>query len=239
MIKVLNWGSLLARYLGRESLTKATAPQRMQRIEPARGDLTIGAVSRLDERLDELWQHVSRNFRIIVKRDQEYLSWRYTSNPVAEYTVLTVEKDNRILGYSVLTEERWHNLRFGRIVDLLGFKDRRNVLDHLVHSAVESFKERGADVVTCAMSEEHPYTPVLRRAGFITHPRHMNRALYAAINLRGLATDEREVYTQTLRLSQSDFLRKKSNWFMMQGDLFEDFHEGLRLPSENHEILAK
>jgi len=231
MIRVLDWRSLLAGYLRHRFLTKATAlsPQRMRRIEPTRGDFTIEVLSRFDERFDELWQHISRNFRIIAERDREYLNWRYTSHPEQEYTICTVEESHRILGYSVLSEERWHNLRFGRIVDLLGFQDRRNVLDHLVHWAVEFFKEKGAHAVTCTMSEEHPYTPVLRKAGFITHPRHMNRALYAAINLRGLATDEREIYTQALRLSQSHFLRKRSNWSMMQGDLCEDFHEGFSI----------
>ena len=219
MIKVLDWQSVLARYVRNRFLTStgALVLRRIRKTGPSRRSFAIEAISRFDERIDAFWEQVSRGFKIIVRRDQRYLNWRYASHPEDEYVIYTTVKGHKILGYCVLGEEQWQNLRLGCIVDLLGFQDNQNAVGCLIDKAVEFFREQGVDAITCMVSERHPYTSLLRKAGFIPYPRR-NRALYAAINLGGSPIDERKVYSQAILLSRNPILREKSNWFMTYGD---------------------
>lgn len=191
-------------------------PTKHVRKKPPIG-LKIETIDRFDQRINGFWNGVSHNFTIIVRRDQEYLNWRYIDNPEKKYTIYTALKDDRILGYCVLTEIRRRDLSLGVIVDILGFQDGCNAVGCLVESALRSFTEHGVDAAVCSFSEKHPYEETFRRAGFIPHPRRRH-ALYAAINLRGSPIEEKVVYSQALTLSQNPFFKKKRNWFMAFGD---------------------
>ena len=118
-----------------------------------------------------------------------------------------------------MAQERLEDLRLGLIVDVLGIHDHRNVVDYLIDRAVERFEEQNVQGVVCMTSEQNPYRPRFRKAGFIAcTPRLMKTALYAAINLRGTPLDEKKAYSQALLLSQNPLLKEKKNWFMMYGD---------------------
>jgi GNAT superfamily N-acetyltransferase len=219
MIKVLDWEPLLARVIHNRFLVSATALalRRIRRPRSRTEPLTIETVANFDQRINALWEKISRNFKIIVRRDQIYLNWRYSAVPAKKYTIHAAVKDNKILGYTVLTQEQTRIGKLGLIVDILGYEDRWNVIGHLINRAVEFFEQQDVHGISCMMSEQHPYAPFFRRAGFITYPRR-DAALYAAINLPGLPIDERGIYSQALLLSQNSFLREKSRWFMMYGD---------------------
>lgn len=219
MTKALDRDPLLARYVGRKVLT-GTATRQLPRTRASRyptGRFRIETSSRFDERVNTFWEEISRNFAIIVRRDERHLNWRYADHPERKYTIYTVVRDHRILGYCVMTQQKWGNLRLGLIADILGFQDQGNVVGYLIDEAVEHFKKENVQGVSCMMSEQHPYGPLFRRAGFITHPKP-NRALKASINLPGSRIDEKEIYSQALLLSQNSFLKTKSNWFVNYGD---------------------
>ncbi len=219
MIKVLDWQPRLSRYIHNKFLTRAAAYVlgKICRTRSTNGSLKIERISRFDERINGFWEEISKHFRIIVKRDQRYLNWRYADYPGSKYTIYTVVKDHRILGYCVLSEEQHENMRYGLVIDILGFQDHYNAVGYLIQRALKCFKEHDVDEVICVLSEKHPYTAIFRKAGFITHPRP-TRALHASINLRGSSIYEKAAYEQALTLSQSSFLKEKRNWFMMSGD---------------------
>lgn len=220
MIKVLNWKPVLSRYVPSKFLVRAAARTlgKIRRSRYGNGSLKIERISRFDERINRFWEEISKHFRIIVKRDQRYLNWRYLDHPENEYTIYTAVKDHRILGYSVLTEKQHENLRLGCIVDILGFQNHCNVVGYLIQGALECFREKDVDGIICGMSEKHPYKSTFMKAGFIAYPRR-HTALYATINFRGSSIHENEAYSQALVLSQNYFLKEKRNWFMMYGDV--------------------
>jgi hypothetical protein len=218
MVRVLDWASLLPEFMHTKFLTRATgAAPRIHRQRSQDAGLTVRAIDRFDERTDELWEQLSHSFKIIVKRDQSYLNWRYTANPEKRYTIHVALKGDRILGYCVLTQEQWRKLALGVIVDILGTQDHQNAVGCLIDNAVGYFEQQGVSGITSLMSEQHPYASLFRKAGFIVFPRR-TAALYAAVNLPGSAIDEKEIYSQALLLSQNRLLKEKSNWFMMSGD---------------------
>ncbi len=223
VMKVLNWEPLLGRHLHNKFLIRAGScvMERVRRSRFEDGNLEIERVDLFDERIDRLWERVSKDFKIIVVRDQTYLNWRYVDQPENEYIILTAVKNGEILGYCVLSEEQHGNLRYGFIVDVLGFQNHYSAIDCLIQRALEHFKERDVDIVSCIMSEKHPYKAIFKRSGFVTSRAHAlipKRALYATVNLPGSIIDEKEAYSQALLFSQNSFLREKKNWFMMSGD---------------------
>lgn len=219
LIKVLNWEPLLIRYIHNKFLVHAAAQvlEKIHRSRSVNESLKIERISRFDERINRFWSEISRQFEILVIRDQRYLNWRYVEHPEKDYTIYIAVKDHRILGYCVLSEEQGENLRRGYIVDILGFQNHCNVVNYLLHRAIKYFEEHNVDIVKCSMLEKHPYKSIFKKAGFVTYPRH-RLALYATINLKGSRIDEKAAYSQALILSQNHFLKEKRNWFMMHGD---------------------
>jgi GNAT superfamily N-acetyltransferase len=218
-INVFDWKPLLTRHVGHNFLAKAVAAvlQKSRRPRPLGDGLAIERNKRFDERADAFWEKVSHHFRMIVRRDQRYLNWRYVDHPEEDYTIFTAVEDDIILGYCVLSQERWDDVNVGLIVDLLGLQDDRNVVGGLIDRALDYFEEQSVDAATSLLSEQHPYMPFFRRVGFITYPRH-RLALHVSVNVAGSPMDEKGVYSQALLLSQNRFLKEKGNWFMMYGD---------------------
>ena len=229
LVKVLDWETLLSRYIHNKFLVRVAA-QMLGKIPKSRAraksnsvneSLKIERIGCFDERINKFWEEISKHFRIIVIRDQSYLNWRYIDHPEYEYTIYIAVKDNRILGYIVLGARQYENLRMGIIVDILGFQNHCNVVGYLIQRALKFFEEHDVDLVDCMISEKHPYKAILRKAGFFTIPRFIPSsllALYATINLRGSSIDEKAAYLQALLLSQNYFFLEKKNWFMMYGD---------------------
>ncbi len=207
----------ITKLLGSKTVRKQLKSQGQIGHERNTGPLRIEKINRFDQRIDTFWKTISNYFPIIVRRNQQYLNWRYTSNPEKEYLIYTAKKDDQILGYCVLDEMQSQKLRLGAIVDILASHDQPRTLEYLLATAVQILRERGVDAIFSMISEEHRYNAAFRKAGFVPHPRH-RRALYAALNLNGSHLNELEVYTQALALSQNSFLKKKSNWHMMFGD---------------------
>lgn len=219
MWKPLNWELLMRRYVRNKALAQ-TAGQLLRKTlcrRTARVDVEIENVRRFDERINEFCREISRNFPIIVRRDDTYLNWRYVEHPEKDYTIYLAIKNDRILGYCVLSEFQSQSLRIGFIVDIIGFQDRYNAVACLIGRALQTFEEHRIDVAGCTMPEDHPYKAIFKRNGFVQHPR-CTQALYAAVNIPGQVIDAKEVYCQALKLSQSPFLSEKKNWFILPGD---------------------
>ncbi|MCJ7768181.1 GNAT family N-acetyltransferase [Candidatus Bathyarchaeota archaeon] len=224
MTKVLNWEPFLATYVRSKFLTHtmARALRKARRSRRPRVPLRIETTSRFDQRIDRFWEQISPSFKIIVRRDERYLNWRYVDKPKGKYAIYTAVKDHRILGYCVLGEKRWpkfgrwQNLKLGLILDILGVQDDPQVVGCLIDRAVKCFEQQDVDAITCMVSEKHPYGPLLRKAGFITPPLSLTHtSLHVSINLPGHPIDEKQVYSQALLLSQNCFLKEKGNWFML------------------------
>jgi len=223
MVKVLNWKPLVPRYVQCDALLRTAnlASRKTIRFKSVdareKENLEIEKISRFDERINGFWNAISRNPQIIVIRDQKYLNWRYHDNPEGNYVIYVTSKNNSIVGYCVLTEDHREDITLGLIVDVLGFQNRKKVVDCLIQTAVEHFQKRNVDLVVCMMSEKNPYKVDFMKAGFIESP-FRRIALACTTNLPGEADSKRVTSKRVLILSQSSFLKEKKNWFMMFGD---------------------
>ena len=223
MVRVLNWPPLPARYVHRNpflkranwALRKAIKLKSVSaRVEE---DLKIERINRFDERITRFWNAISKNFQIILTRDQEYLNWRYPDNPEGDYVIYIAQQDKRILGYCVLAEDHGGDMTVGLILDVLGFQNSKKIASSLIQVAVEHFQKRNLDLVACMMSEGNPYTTAFSRAGFIKSP-FRRIVLSCTINLPSGTVNKRPTFEQMFIRAHPSFLKERKNWFMLFGD---------------------
>ncbi len=144
-------------YLGMQ-LRGRLAYRRAQR-EP----WSVRRIEAFDQRVDAMAEAAATEFDFILLRTAEFLNWRYLDPRAGGFTALVAEHGDELLGYSVLRmiEGRGH------IADLLVVPGRADVARSLIDASVVWLREAGASAVECTMMLHHPYTPHLRRAGFV------------------------------------------------------------------------
>ena len=94
-------------------------------------------------------------------RSAAYLNWRYVSNPLNHYEILTARQDGVLRGYTILT----YTSEDALLVDLFGVDDME-VLAALVQTAVMRVREKGAFTVSAPLLESHAWSSLFSRLGF-------------------------------------------------------------------------
>lgn len=167
---------------------------------------SIKEISSFDPRFDSLWNEASRDHKIMVVRDEAYLTWRFIDKPGNDYVVLIAEKGNHLLGYIVLRCMDEFGLQIGFIVDILTTPEEIEVSVDLISTAVNYFELRQMDIVSCLMLPDIRYSHSLKQAGFIKAPNKLlPQNMY--LGVRGFGSQ----YPIT-------FLADSKNWFISWGD---------------------
>jgi hypothetical protein len=120
---------------------------------PSGGDLQ--PIERFDDSATELSRRCEVADRVVVRRDRDYLNWRFIENPRCRYRVTGVYGSGRLEGYVVtrLNLERPNPRRMGEIVDWLAAPDvSATVMPGLMQAGVEALARDGAGIVTVAAS---------------------------------------------------------------------------------------
>jgi GNAT superfamily N-acetyltransferase len=182
--------------------SRALSPIRLKSNDSQ--DDRVRMIESFDSRFDDFWEVVSKDYITVVCRDKEFLNWRYSKRPQAKYVVLVVEGNDRIRGYIVLWTDDRKGL--GCVVDILADLNHRDAIRSLLLKAVEYFRNRKIDLVTCWMlkgnSSAKVYYGMLREQGFV--PLYWwSNPLIARLNLSNLA---------------QKYIRDPRNWYITMGD---------------------
>lgn len=211
MIKPLNLKNMLKGYLTHDKLLIDIFSKLGElllktifraRKPPVVDGLTIAKVSHFDDRCNDLWDRISKDYNIIVVRDKDYLNWRYIDVPNAKYTIYVAEKNKKIYGYMVI-ECKYHNgLIFGRILDIIAPLDQQVIVQCLISKAIEHFERKRVDAIFSSIISNR-YRHSFLKNGFIPYPRSKSR--FIAYNASPAISD--------------GFLKNPKNWFIQLGDL--------------------
>ncbi len=169
-----------------------------------RRDWAIAVDVPFDERITPFFERAAQAFDFIPFRSAAYLNWRYRDGRAGGFITLVAEQAGAILGYATvrIVGTRAH------LADLLVLPGRNDVAASLIEQAVRVSRFRGASVVECTMPSSHPYTEVLRRAGFIRLAAR-SEAMAAKFSVRAYAMDPAEL----------EFLRDpKARIHVVEGD---------------------
>jgi hypothetical protein len=97
---------------------------------------------------------------ICTQRSAAYLNWRYVSNPLVHYEILTARREGVLLACAVFT----HSAEDAILVDLCGVDAA--VIASLLDSVVDLLRQRGVMTVSAPMFATHPWVPLLQQVGF-------------------------------------------------------------------------
>ena len=130
--------------------------------------LVIREIERFDDRINDFWEKISKNYYFIVKRTRDYLNWRYCDPRAGDFIVKLVEEDDEILGYIVLRINRFvEDYPVGWLVDLLTLPDRLDAAYALVEDAVKYFDQNDININICLINMGHPHEEIMKRYGFL------------------------------------------------------------------------
>jgi hypothetical protein len=110
-------------------------------------------MAQFDERVNDLSRRCEASGRVIVRRSDEYLNWRFVRNPRCRYRLRGAFADGRLEAYVITRFNRARpNPRLeAEIVDWLATPDAApSILPALFQLSVDELVEAGAGIVTCA-----------------------------------------------------------------------------------------
>jgi hypothetical protein len=163
-------------------------------------------IDRFDKRFDEFWERIKTSYPIMVKRDSDYLNWRYASHPYIKFNIICVEQidTKKIMGYIVLAVKQDDYL-VGNIVDLITPKDKNRLIEKcLIRSAINWFYAQKVAVIRCWMFPHCHIYPELMKAGFVSREKEGVNLLFQKIN------DDFQHY--------NSLLSRVENWHLAIGD---------------------
>lgn len=161
----------------------------------------IRKISFFDDRINDLWNTVSKGYAILVVRNAEYLNWRYMKNPSGNYEVFLAEKNDTIRGYVILTTKMTRYEKAGCIADI--FAESKSTTQSLIRTAIEYFNDKKVDFILGWTMKASLCYSILRENGFVHNyfPKWMR--LIARVNLSKLL----ELYKSA-----------QKNWYVTMGD---------------------
>jgi GNAT superfamily N-acetyltransferase len=134
--------------------------------------LIRGAID-FDERFDSFLDAAQAPFDLIQLRDRSYLRWRYVDPRGGGFHIRIAEDAGDVVGYSVI------KIRGQRayLVDLLALPERLDVAAALIQDAVDQAEAAGVAGMSSWMAQQHPYTRLLERCGFVDSHRPTGLAI--------------------------------------------------------------
>jgi len=131
-----------------------------QRVDAGESD-GVTEESKIDERFDRLWERVSSDYDMIVRRDQSYLTWRL-SKPLQQYRVIVRADKEEIRGYMVFkryAEEL-------QVVDMLIGRKDADTGRALIAYVIRQGQKEKAKTISMWLNVAHPFHHALESMGF-------------------------------------------------------------------------
>ena len=177
-MRPVNARALLQERGGSQWLRQALAPLLQLGLSlicrPRRPDhvaeLCVQQLESFPQRFEDFWERAATEYEVVLRRDRQYLDWRYIQRPSATYTIHAAEQGEEIMGFIVGRSWHVHGTNCGLIVDLLTCDQDQNIAQALIARAVQDFALNGASAVVCLMFDHQTYCQALRREGFIRVP---------------------------------------------------------------------
>ena len=166
-----------------------------------------------DARFDTLWAQVCDSISLGIRKDANYLTWRYCANPRKCYRILVAKQGRELAGLLVLRQSR----RMGEIAELMALPDHIDAVSSLLMAAVSHARRGGGLVLSAWSPAEHPYHASFRRAGFVSQRRLHSLSDHCPATARWLY--QVADYARHLPPSQQKQLAEHTlSWSLTMGD---------------------
>ncbi len=161
--------------------------------------ITIQEQHSFDDRFDRFWEKVQLQYPIIIRRDSQFLKWKYLEQPDMRYRIFTAARDGEFRGYIILRCAFPPESNAGIIADILTDPRDKAGLRMLLFHAVRFFKSQNMKYIYCASS-----IPAYQRA-------------FQSVGFRKKKTIVPLLHSQ-LNDNQNTLLFSKNCWFLGRSD---------------------
>ena len=116
-----------------------------------------------------LWERVAPKFSFAVRRDAQYLQWKYIALPHIRYNIVALDRGSTIGGYAVFRHLDEPRGRVTALVDLLADPDDRQALASLLSAVERDARTAGSDKIR-AFVMNAAFRNVMRGARLLPRP---------------------------------------------------------------------
>jgi GNAT superfamily N-acetyltransferase len=166
-------------------------------IRPLPGDLPVSKIRRFDSRFDELSFELSEKIGIYPNKTSRYLNWRFLDIPFSNMEVYAVEKNNRPLGYAVVSVTWRDGYAEGVLVDLMADPLDGRVTGSLLKAVVKYFKTQEVSTVRCCLSNKR----------FI-------RLIKGHLFIKDFLKQDPVMFANLEKCDDADYWREMHNWHL-------------------------
>lgn len=137
----------------------------LRRLDADGAGFEARPLERFPEEVVELSREVEAGFPLMVRRDADYLNWRFVDTSTRLHRVLGVHgEDGALAGYAAV-QLPFQGSSVGYFVDLLAPDPAARA--RALHAGLERLREGGARVVQATAIDDGWWSGVLQRSGFL------------------------------------------------------------------------
>jgi len=125
----------------------------------------IKEVKRFENDINLLWDKINGKFKVILKRDKQFLNWRFSDIPQLDYRIFISKLDNVTKGYIVVRKPSPVEWNVGVIADLFADPDDTATIEDLINHAV-CFFGKNVTMIECPTTRLE-FQRALSKFGFL------------------------------------------------------------------------
>jgi len=198
-VRLPNWPTPVNRLVSAITLPVV---QIVSRPRPLRAECE--PIRHFDASFTALWERLAPKFDLAVRRDADYLNWRYVEPPHVRYALVALRRRGVLHGYAVYRHLHEPLGRVTVLVDFLVDPDDAAGLKTLLRWVDRAARAEDADKIRC-LAMHQSFRRVMRRNGYF----HVKSTVEVAVKVNALQVPE-YFYDQT------------RGWHVTYGDSVQD-----------------
>jgi len=114
--------------------------------------IKLEQIATFDQRADEIWESVSPHFEVLVRRDRQFLNWKFVDQPHMSYQKFFAIRGGKPIGYIVLRVAAPPESNSGIIADMFISPDDNKGIRSMLAFALLYFKQHQVRYIQGASS---------------------------------------------------------------------------------------
>jgi hypothetical protein len=120
------------------------------------------------EDINKFMDKINESSKLIIKRDEKYLNWRYCNEKNEKFINFIAENESEILGYTVININKF-GLKYpiGYIMEMFTLPEKPEIIHILLEESIKVFNEHDINLINVLTFKNGLYTNILKEHGFL------------------------------------------------------------------------
>ena len=174
----------------------------VSRARPLNAEVRL--IQRFDDSFTELWESLAPKFALAVRRDANYLNWKYATAPHVRYSIVALLQQGRTAGYAVYRHVQEPRGRVTLLADFLADPDDEHGVSTLLRWVDQEARQADSDKIR-TFATNASFRRVLRRSGYF----QVKSTMEFVVKVNGIDVTQ-------------DFYDSTDGWHVTLGDSDQD-----------------